>query len=86
MEAAKEVGVQRVLFSSLSTAKLTSRFLIAPFLLYAESKLRLSGLEWTILRNGMYLDPVAEWLPELVELGDISQHTFQGGFFGAFSP
>jgi hypothetical protein len=24
--------------------------------------------------------------PELVELGDISQHTFQGGFFGVFSP
>jgi hypothetical protein len=24
--------------------------------------------------------------PELVELGDISQHTFQGGFFGTFSP
>lgn len=69
IEAAKEACVQRVLFSSLSTAMLTSRFLITPFLLYAESKLRQSGLEWTILRNGMYLDPVAEWVPELVEMG-----------------
>ena len=70
LDAARRAGVQRVVFASLATAAFpASRFLITPFLLYAESRLRLSGMDWTILRNGMYLDPIADWVPELVEMG-----------------
>lgn len=69
VEAAAAAGVKRVLFASLATAIPTSRFSVSPFFLYAEAKLRLSGLDWTILRNNMYLDPVADWIPELVEMG-----------------
>jgi NAD(P)H dehydrogenase (quinone) len=70
LEAAKECGVKRVLFASLSTAAYPdSKFQITPFFLYAESKLRLSGMDWTILRNCMYLDPIADWIPELVQMG-----------------
>lgn len=69
LEAAKQSKVKRVVFASFMAATPTSKFLIAPFMLYAESKLRLSGLEWTILRDGMYLDPVAEWVPQLVQTG-----------------
>jgi len=71
LDAAAAAGVKRVVFSSVTSAVPDSRFLISPFLLYAESKLRLSGMDWTILRNGMYLDPVAEWMPELVEMGTL---------------
>ncbi len=79
LEAAREAGVQRVVFSSLSTAAFpASRFLVTPFLLYAESRLRLSGLDWTILRNGMYLDPIAGWTPELVEMGQLPYPVKQG--------
>lgn len=67
--AAKTAGVKRVLFSSLTTAFPESKFLISPFLVYAEMKLRQSGLDWTILRNGMYLDPLWDWYPELKEMG-----------------
>ena len=42
---------------------------MAPFYLYAESKLRLSGMGWTVLRNGIYLDPLADWAPALAEMG-----------------
>lgn len=69
LEAARSAGIGRVVFASFMAATPESRFLIAPFLLYAESKLRLSGLDWTILRNGMYLDPIADWIPELVRMG-----------------
>jgi NAD(P)H dehydrogenase (quinone) len=67
--AALETRVKRVVFSSLSTAVPGSAFQVSPFFLYAESKLRLSGLDWTILRNNLYIDPVAEWMPELAKMG-----------------
>lgn len=69
LQAAKQAGVKRVVFASFMAATPASRFDIAPFLLYAESKLRLSGLDWTIARDGMYLDPIADWLPELIRMG-----------------
>ena len=71
VEAAERAGVKRISFSSLSSTRIDSRFLINPFLVYAESKLRLSSMEWTILRNNLYLDPIADWIPELKRLGFI---------------
>ena len=78
LAAAGEAGVKRILFSSFVTAVPHSRFLVSPFMLYAESKLRVSGLDWTILRNGMYLDPIADWIPELVEMGHLPYPVRQG--------
>ncbi len=69
IEAAKAAGVGRVVFSSFATASPDSKFHVAPFLVFAEEKLRESGRNWTILRNGMYLDPIADWIPELVSMG-----------------
>lgn len=69
LEAAKEAGVKRVAFVSFAAAQPDSKFFISPFLQYAESTLRLSGMDWTILRDGMYLDPVADWMPDLVKAG-----------------
>jgi NAD(P)H dehydrogenase (quinone) len=69
IEAAVQANVQRIVFASFAAAEPTSKFLIAPFSLYAESKLRQCGIDWTILRDGMYLDPVADWIPELVQMG-----------------
>jgi NAD(P)H dehydrogenase (quinone) len=69
VRAAVEAGVGRLLFSSFGSGDPESRFHVAPFMLYAESRTRLSGLPWTILRNGMYLDPIADWAPELVQMG-----------------
>lgn len=69
VEAAEAAGVGRISFSSLSSTRLDSQFLINPFLVYAESKIRLSAMEWTILRTNLYLDPIADWIPELKRLG-----------------
>ena len=69
LEAAKQTGVKRIVFTSFASATPASKFLVAPYYLYAESKLRLSGMDWTILRNGMYLDPIADWIPDLLKMG-----------------
>lgn len=72
VEAAKQAGVKRVAFSGLVSAAFPdSKFVITPFEQYAEIKLRQSGMAWTILRNNMYLDPVAAWMPELMEMGHL---------------
>lgn len=72
LQAAKDGGVKRVVFVSFMAAEPGSQFLLSPFYLYAEARLRLSGLPWTIVRNGMYIDPVADWIPDLVEMGHLS--------------
>lgn len=78
LDAARTAGVRRIVLTSFSAARPVSKFEMAPYLLYAESKLRLSGLEWTILRNGMYLDPVADWAPALAELGRLPYPVARG--------
>ena len=78
LDAARLAGVRRIAFASFAAARPTSKFLIAPFLLYAESKLRLSGMAWTILRDGMYLDPLADWAPDLAEMGRLPYPVAQG--------
>ncbi len=79
LDAANSAGVRRVVFSSLVTAGFPdSRFAITPYFLYAESALRQRAREWTILRNGMYLDPVADWIPELVETGRLPYPVREG--------
>jgi len=69
LSAARTCGVKRVIFLSLLAAGATSVSAIAPFILFAENATRNSGMEWTILRMGLYLEPVAEWIPHLRRLG-----------------
>lgn len=71
LAAAKSANVRRVLLLSLSCARPDSQVLITPFLLYAESALRSSGLEWLILRRALCIDPLAELTPELVQSGEL---------------
>jgi NAD(P)H dehydrogenase (quinone) len=69
IQAAKQTQVQRVVFAGFMTASVDSKFAVAPFMLYAESKLRVSGLDWTIVRNGRYLEEVSMSVPEMLETG-----------------
>jgi NAD(P)H dehydrogenase (quinone) len=69
INAAKAAGVKRVVFLSIQAAQPTGRFSFTPFYLFGESAVRVSGLEWAIARMSLYLDPVAEWAPELGRMG-----------------
>ena len=76
--AARKAQVERLLHYGLVSTSLESPFAVTPFLLYAESAIRNSGLKWTILRNGLYADPIAEWIPEILKMGTIPYPTGEG--------
>ena len=68
IEAARQAGVRHLLSYGLVPTTVESPFVITPFLVYAESALRTSGLDWTILRNSLYIDPIADWVSEIIEM------------------
>lgn len=76
--AAREAGVEHLIHFGLVPATVEAAFVATPFLLYAESAVRTSGLAWTILRNGLYSDPIADWVPTILELGFIPYPTGDG--------
>lgn len=59
LTAARESGVERLVFSSFHACGHDSRFRRAPFYHTAESSLSETGLAWTIVRSGLYLEFVA---------------------------
>lgn len=69
LDAARAAGVKRVIFLSILAAVSTSVSAVAPFILFAENATRNSGLEWAILRMGLFMEPVAEWVPDLLKIG-----------------
>ena len=69
LSAAKAAGVERIVFLSIQSAMPESRFYVAPFILFAECAVRQSGLRWTMARMSLYIDPIAEWAPELARTG-----------------
>lgn len=69
LDAAASAGVERVIFLSIMTASVDSVSAVAPFILFAENATRNSGLNWAILRMALYMEPVAEWVPDLIRMG-----------------
>lgn len=69
--AAREARVARIIFVSFLPTTLESHFTVSPFMLFAEATVRQSGMNWVILRDGLYLDPLADWVPEIVRMGRI---------------
>ncbi len=78
VEAARRAGARRLVFASFIASSPESPFLVTPFMTYAESALRVSGIEWTILRNGMYADPLVPYVPELIAVGRIPYPAGEG--------
>ena len=76
--AARKAQVEHLLHYSLISTSIDCPFMVTPFLLYAESAIMTSGLRWTILRNGLYADPIAEWVPEILKMGTIPYPTGDG--------
>ncbi len=78
ISAALEAGVDHLYHYGLVPTRLEAQFLVTPFMLFAESALRTSGLKWTILRNSLYADPIADWVPDIVRMGTIPYPTGEG--------
>ncbi|MCO4747157.1 MAG: SDR family oxidoreductase [Proteobacteria bacterium] len=71
IDSAKAAGVRRLVHVGIVGTDVTNKFVIMPYLLYAESAIVTSGLAWTLLRNAYYAEPIADWLPEIVRMGTI---------------
>ncbi len=69
IEAAKEAGVTRVVYTSLLHADRSAIRLLAEEHLATESDLKASGLHWTILRNGWYTENYTASIPGAVAHG-----------------
>lgn len=78
ISAARKARIAHLYYYGLVPTFLESPFVITPFLLYTESALRTSGLDWTILRNGLYADPIAEWIHRIVVMETIPYPTGPG--------
>jgi NAD(P)H dehydrogenase (quinone) len=73
IEAAKEAGVSQLVFTSIVDVDADSRFYFTPVYRDAERRLRESGLEWTILRCGLYTEFVHNnWIEPAFHSGLIS--------------
>jgi len=73
IEAAQEGGVRRVVLLSIVDVAADSPFYYAPVYRDAESRLAGSGLEWTILRCGLYSDFIRDaWLRPALRSGKLS--------------
>ncbi len=75
-EAAKEAGVRRVAYTSIVNPTDANPAAAAAEHRGTEEALRASGLEWTMLRNGIYGDLTAESLQQSIAAG---RHVFNSG-------
>ena len=76
IEAAKEAGVRRVAYTSIVNPTEANAAAAAAEHRGTEEALRASGLEWTMLRNGIYGDLTAASLQQSVAAG---RHVFNSG-------
>ena len=77
--AAREAGVRRLVHVGLVGTRLDNPFRIMPYLVYAETALRQSGLAFTLLRNPYYAEPIVEWVSRIIQMGTIPYPTGDGG-------
>jgi NAD(P)H dehydrogenase (quinone) len=78
LDAAREAGVKHISFFGIAGTSPEVPSALMPFLLYAESAVRNSGMAWTILRNCFYADPIVEWVDDIVKMGTIPYPTANG--------
>ena len=76
--AASAAAVRHLVHYGFVPTMVESPFQITPFLLSAESALRMSGLAWTVLRNSVFMDPIVDWVPAIVKMKTIPLPTGNG--------
>lgn len=73
IEAAKDVGVSKIVYTSIQGAEENTDFTpIVQSNRQTEEDIRGSGLQWVIGRNGIYIEPDVEYIDTYVEQGEIA--------------
>lgn len=79
IKAAKSNGLKKIVYTSIVGAEKDNAFSpIVQSNRQTEEDVRNSGLEWTIGRNGIYIEPDLEYLDHYVKAGEISNCAAEG--------
>lgn len=71
LTAMKNAKVKKIIFVSFFADQEKNPFVMAPYYGYAPRRLAGSGVEYTIVKNSLYADPLVPYLPELIERKNI---------------
>lgn len=69
LHAAERAKVKQFIFVGFVADHENNPFVMSPFYGYAPRRLASSRLNYTLIRNAMYADPLPPYLPELIERG-----------------
>ena len=79
IEAAKEAGVSKIVYTSIQGADEGTAFSpVVQSNRQTEEDVRGSGLNWTIGRNGIYIEPDVEYIETYNERGEIANSAGEG--------
>lgn len=79
IEAAKQAGVGKIVYTSVQGAEQTTAFsAIVQSNRQTEADVRTSGLEWVIGRNGIYIEPDVEYIETYKQRGEIANCAGEG--------
>lgn len=67
IEALKLAQVNQLVFVSFYADQENDPFTMSPYYGYAPRKLAGSGLDYAVIKNSLYADPLVPYLPELIE-------------------
>lgn len=79
INAAKAAGVKRIVYTSVQGAEEGTAF--SPVIQsnrQTEADLKASGMEWSIGRNGIYIEPDVEYIDTYVQAGEITNSAGDG--------
>ncbi|QDV41072.1 Quinone oxidoreductase 2 [Stieleria neptunia] len=79
IQAAKDAGVKRIVYTSIQGAEQHTAFSpVVQSNRQTEEDVRNSGLEWVIGRNGIYIEPDVEYIETYKERGEIANCAGEG--------
>ncbi len=67
LKAVKQAKVKKIIFVSFFADQENNPFVMSPYYGYAPRRLASSGLEYAVVKNALYADPLVPYLPELIQ-------------------
>ncbi|WP_125768061.1 NAD(P)H-binding protein [Lapidilactobacillus wuchangensis] len=67
LTAMKKAQVSQIVFVSFYADQENNPFVMSPYYGYAPRRLAASGLQFAVLKNALYADPLVPYLPELIQ-------------------
>lgn len=67
LKAVKQAKVKKIIFVSFFADQENNPFVMSPYYGYAPRRLASSGLDYAVIKNALYADPLIPYLPELIQ-------------------